>query len=201
MKTRPVSSSQIRSTRGTSALLALLLAGATLTGFSQQALANDADVVLSTGFGAVAGAIIGHAVGGRNGTIVGGALGAAVGASAATQGGNYRNGPPSGYYRDDRGNQGGYNAYPQQAPVVYAPAVQVYRPAPVIYQPVYQPIYRTEFRPYVRPVVFYRGGHDDRYDSDDRRDRHEQGHHGWDRDDDNRRDSRRDDRHGWDNRR
>lgn len=148
-------------------MLALLLAGAALTGLSSQAHADDGRVVVSTGLGAVAGALIGQSIGGRNATIVGGVLGAAIGASAATQGGNYRSGPPPAYY-------------PPAAPAVYAPPVQVYRPAPVIYQPVYQPVYRAEYRPYVRPVVYpvyYRGGHEGRYDSDDRR-----GHdgRGWD---------------------
>ena len=183
MQASSVSSSQTRVTRGTSALLALLLAGAALTGFSNSARADDGRVVLSTGIGAIAGAIIGQSIGGRNATIVGGALGAAIGANAAMQSGNnYRNGPPSGYYQ---GEQGGYNAYPTvQAPVVYAPPVQVYRPAPVIYQPVYQPVYHANYRPNVRPVVYpvvYRGGRDDRHDRYDSDDRRGNDGRGWDR--------------------
>ncbi len=188
MQASSVSSSQTRVTRGTSALLALLLAGAALTGFSNSARADDGRVVSSTGIGAIAGAIIGQSIGGRNATIVGGALGAAIGASAATEGGNYyRNGPSSGSYQGGyyQGGQGGYNAYPPvQARVVVSPPVQYYRPAPVIYQPVYQPVYRGYYQPNVRPVVYpiyNRGGRDerhDRYDSDDRRGNDGRG---WDR--------------------
>ena len=169
MQASSVSVSQLpnsKPTRSVSALAVLLLAGAALVSVAPQSRADDGRVVLSTGLGAVAGALIGQSVGGRNATIVGGAIGAAIGASAATQGGHHR---------------GGYSA-----PVVYAPPVVV-RHAPV-YQPVYQPVYRPVVRPVIYPVAYHGGysrGHSGYYDSDERR------HHGrgWDN-------NRRDDRHG-----
>ena len=178
--------------RSVSALALLLLAGAGLLGIAPQARADDGRVILSTGLGAVAGALIGQSVGGRNATIVGGALGAAIGASAATEGG-YRRGGPSVTYSANYG-YGVPVAY--APPVVYVPAT-VYQPVyQPIYQPAYQPIYRTVVRPVIRPIVYpiayygaYRsdGGY---YDSDDRRhddrgwDNNRRG--GWDRDQGNR---------------
>ena len=178
MQASSVSVSQLpnsKPTRSVSALAVLLLAGVALVSVTPQAHADDGRVVLSTGLGAVAGALIGQSVGGRNATIVGGAIGAAIGASAAQ--GGYNRGGASVSYSNGGYYQGGYSA-----PVVYAPPV-VYRPAPV-YQPVYQPVYRPVVRPVIYPVV-YRGGNDGHYDSDDRR--HDG--RGWDN-------NRRDDRHG-----
>lgn len=186
MQASSVSVSQLpnsKPVRSVSALAVLVLAGAALVSITPQARADDGRVILSTGLGAVAGALIGQSVGGRNATIVGGAIGAAIGASAATEGSYRRGGPPvaysAGYY------QGGY-----AAPVVYAPPV-IYRPAPM-YQPVYQPVYQTVYRPVLRPVIYpvayyggYRGNGGD-FDSDDRRhdgrgwdhERGERGNHG-----------------------
>jgi hypothetical protein len=167
------------SPRSATALVALLIAGAALV-TAPQARADDGRVVLSTGLGAVAGALIGQSIGGRNATIVGGALGAAIGASAATQGGRDRDrgGPGySGYY------QGGYQGgYAPVAPVVYAPPVRVYRP--VIY-----------------PVAYYGSyggyrGHGGGYDSDDRRRDGRGWDHGRSYGHDHHGDDRRDDRRG-----
>lgn len=174
MQASSVSVSQLpnsKPTRSVSALAVLLLAGAALVSVTPQAHADDGRVVLSTGLGAVAGALIGQSVGGRNATIVGGAIGAAIGASAAQ--GGYNRGSASVSYSNGGYYQGGYSA-----PVVYAPPV---------YQPVYQPVYRPVVRPYVYPVAYYGGyrGNGGRYDSDDRR--HDG--RGWDN-------NRRDDRHG-----
>ncbi len=169
MQTSTVLSSSSRHTRGTAALILLAIAGTALTSFTNQARANDGQVVLSTGIGAVAGALIGQSIGGRNATIVGGALGAAIGASAATQGHSHRSEPPRGYYQGDtyrqgyrdyqgyqdhRAYQGGYSAYPpiQVVRVVRPYARQVVYPA---YYPPYNPVY-------------YREDNRGQYDSDDR---------------------------------
>ena len=189
MRASTVSVSQLpnsKHARSVTALAILLLLGAALISVAPRAQADDGRVVLSTGLGAVAGALIGQSVGGRNATIVGGAIGAAIGASAATENGHRRNAPAvghsSGYY------QGGY-----AAPVVYAPPV-MYRPAPVyrsVYQPVYQPVYRSVVRPVIYPVAYYGGygrGYGEHYDSDDR---HGGGNDRGDR-------GNRGDRGGWD---
>lgn len=142
-------------------LSALLIAGVALLSAAQPARADDGQVILATGLGAVAGALIGHSVAGRNGTIVGGAVGAAIGASAATDGYRQR-GASYGSYQPGYHHRG----YAPAAPVVYAPPVRV-RPV-VVYEPAYQPMYRPVVRQVVYPVV-YRGGYHSHYDSDDRR--------------------------------
>lgn len=183
-----------------STLATLLLAGAALVGVAPPARADDGQVILATGLGAVAGALIGQSFGGRNATIVGGALGAAVGASAATQSGYQRNRATLNY------SNGTYQGGPS-ATVVYTQPVRVYRTTPTyqpIYQPAYQPVYQAVYEPVyrpvlVRPVVYpiavYGGtsqNYENQYDSDDRR--HQGRGRGWDNDYSDRGD--RDDRGG-----
>lgn len=120
------------------ACLALVAGG--LATASSTSRANDANLVLGAGVGAVAGAVIGQSVGGRNGAILGAGAGGLVGASIAQQRGSYPVAtvpaqPMVGAYPT-------YPAYPSYrypVPTSYAPAPAVVVPAPVYMAPQWRP--------------------------------------------------------------
>lgn len=116
---------------------AALVAGACATA-SSTSHANDANLVLGAGVGAIAGAVIGQSVAGRNGAIIGAGAGGLVGASIAQRGGY---GYPAAAVAVQPVNA--YPAYPAYPGYRYqAPAPTYYAPPPaVVYQP---PVYRVE---------------------------------------------------------
>jgi hypothetical protein len=109
--------------------MAAVLATASVFAFASPAQADNFNPVIAGGFGAAAGAIIGHSIGGRDGAIVGGAIGGATGVAIGSD--MARRGPPF---------------YPNTRPPVYAPPVygqHVYAPrvyAPPLYAPPLQAI-------------------------------------------------------------
>ena len=122
------------------AMASLALLTGALAGVAPLAHADDVNIFLGAGVGAVAGAAIGQSMGGRNGAILGAGAGGLVGASIANQG-----------YAQQR---------PSPMPPAYAPNPHhaTYYQQPVArYQP---PVVAWQQPPpqvrYVQPINYYR---------------------------------------------
>jgi hypothetical protein len=157
-------------------LMAAVLATASVFAFTSPAQADNFNPVIAGGFGAAAGAIIGHSIGGRDGAIVGGAIGGATGVAMGSDMG--RHGPQ--FHPGTRPPVYGPHvyaphAYPPRiyAPHMYHPPVQAiaYYPPPRFVYPI-----RVERRPHWREG--YRHGRDfgrNYYDRGHDFDRHRDG--------------------------